>query len=361
MVIRTPLAVAFVWVLFALHSPVRAQSLPSQSATVRSTSLLEQAWSVDGVRGGVVGDLKTGLIYTATTSAEIVERDLTGAIRRRIALPPGPAMASVATLRLARVAGDKRPTLLAFGIWSQAVRAFDLDGRQLWSYPNAAEPGPIGIDDVNVVDLDGDGTDEVIIGFNGSTGVRVIDSKGQLVWQSTSIGNVWNVSGGDVLGDGRAQVITTSAQGLVHVFSSNGSERKDIHPAFYANMVRVGKTAEAAGAATIFAMGDVGGFTTIAALSGNGSARWSLQLPSSVQASVRGAWLARMKPWLAVGVRDGAVHVIDVERGTRIGSIEGQNPMLEVGWAENDGNGSPLLLVSGGGTLTAYRIIARTR
>ena len=36
-------------------------------------------------------------------------------------------------------------------------------------------------------------------------------------------------------------------------------------------------------------------------------------------------------------------------------------PRVEVGWSGSEPDGSPLLLVAGGGTLTAYRVVAGTR
>ena len=360
MIVRTRLTIPLVVMLLALHpaSP-GAQSPQAQPAPVLSSRLFELAWTLNGVKGGVAGDAKTGLIYAvASGGAEVIETDLAGTIRRRIPLPPSPGLRPIGILRLAHFAAQ--PTLLAFGVWTASVRAFALDGTELWSYPNPAEPST-GIDDVNVVDLDGDGTDEVIIGFNGSTGVHVIDSTGRLTWQSTSIGNVWFVSGGDVLGTGRAQVVTTSAAGGVHVFSDNGAERKDIRPTFYANMVRAGRIPETARTATIVAGGTLSEVTTLAALSGGGVMQWSLQLPTNHKSAVATAWLAPTKPWLAVSTRDGAVHVVDVLRGVIIGSMGSPEPRVEVGWSGSEPDGSPLLLVAGGGTLTAYRVVGVTK
>ena len=348
---RTAVLTFVVAASLALSS--QARSPQSQPSTAPPAEAL-QVWSLDA-GAGVAGDAKTGLIYAASRrGAEIIEIDLAGTLRRRIALRPT-AILSTASLRLAHFSGDTQPILLAFGTWSSNVQAFALDGTSLWSYPGPAEPGQ-GIDDVGVVDLN----DEVVIGFNGATGVRVIDSKGQLAWQSKSIGNVWHVAGGDVLGTGRGQVVTTSAKGMVHVFSANGAERTDIQPTFYADMVRTGMIPESAVTATVIAGGMVPNITALAAFSGSGVMQWSLQLPSP-EPGVRAAWLAPAKPWLAVHVRDGAVHVVDVERGVVISSLKNQGPHVEVGWSGSESDGSPLLLVSDGGQLRAYRIRATSR
>ena len=359
--IGTRRSAAFVLALFAMQSAlVRTHATDSQSGSDLSSSGLEQAWSLHTAGRGVAGDTKTGLIYAGVKRSQIVEIDSAGAIRRQMSLAASPIAPETHALRLAHFGGD-RPTLLAFGTASRSVGAFDLDGNQLWTYPAPTGPGYNGIDDVNVVDLDGDGIDEVIVGFNGSGGLRVIDSKGQLVWQSNAIRSVWGVAGGDVFANGSPQVIATSAGelgGLVHVFSRDGTQRVDIRPGFHAKLVRAGRIPGTAGAAAVFAMGTSRGVTTVAALSGSGSRHWVRRLPSRVFA----AWLAPRKPWLAIGGTEGAVFVLDTERGEMIGSVDlNVRVVVEVGWTAVDASGSPLLLTSGGGLLRAFRVTAKGR
>ena len=88
------------------------------------------------------------------------------------------------------------------------------DGTKLWE-----ETGGQGVDDVWAADLDGDGIDEVIVGYNGSTGLHVFSADGKRLWKRTDMGNVWHVTAGDLDGDGKPEVVTTSARGKVHVFS----------------------------------------------------------------------------------------------------------------------------------------------
>ena len=53
--------------------------------------------------------------------------------------------------------------------------------------------------------------------------------------------------------------------------------------------------------------------------------------------------------------------MVDVLRGVLLGSIVSPEPLVEVGWSGSEPDGSPLLLVAGDGTLTAYRVVAGTR
>lgn len=261
-----------------------------------------------------------------------------------------------AIVRLANLSRGGGKALLAFTAWSGELRAYDLDGKQLWSYAS-------GIDDVWASDLDGDGSDEVIVGYNGGIRLHVLDSKGQLLWKTTGIGNVWHVCAGNVWGEGSPQVVTTSAAGQVHVFSSDGKNRKDIDAGIYANMVRVAKLSEKDKAATVLVAGSVldgkpnPTSVMLTALTVLGAKKWSLALPAGIQPHVDSAYVAPGKPWLAVGMRGGQVHVVDIERGEIIASASDQGMTPEVGWVTSKDAGSPLLLVATGGSkLNAFRV-----
>ncbi len=306
---------------------------------------LEQAWSLEGAWTGVVSDGNKGVIYALDQGGKCVEVDLTGKKRREINIPPKEG----GFVRLANLSRDGGKALLTFTTWGGDLRAYDLDGKQLWSYPRVT-----GIDDVWASDLDGDGSDEVIVGYNGGTGLHVLDSQGQLLWKSTAIGNVWHVCAGNVWGEGAPQVVTTSAAGKVHVFGSDGKKRKDLDAGFYANMVRVGKLSEKDKAATVLVAGSslAGGANPqtaiLTALSGDGAKKWSLELPAGTEPHIDSAYVALDKSWLAVGMRGGQVHVVDIEKGAIIASVSDQGMTPEVGWATSKDAGSPLLLVATG-------------
>ncbi len=319
---------------------------------------MEQAWSLKGAWTGVVSDEKKGLIYSVGLGGKCVEVDLAGKKQREMNLPQN----SGAIVRLANLSRDGGKVLLAFTAWSGELRAYDLDGKQLWSYAS-------GIDDVWASDLDDDGSDEVIVGYNGGVGLHVLDSKGQLLWKTTGIGNVWHVCAGNVWGEGAPQVVTTSAAGQVHVFSSDGKNRKDIDAGIYANMVRVAKLSEKDKAAMIFVAGSAldgkPNPTTemLTALTVYGAKNWTLALPAGTPPHVDSAQVAPGKPWLALGMRGGKVHVVDIEKGEMIASVSEQGMTPEVGWATSKDSGAPLLLVAtglplatGGSKLNAFRL-----
>jgi hypothetical protein len=335
----------------AFHSVTAAQTPVARALTV--------AWSLEGRWIGVASDERGGVIY-AVGRDRSVEVDIAGQIRRETRLLRG--VGAGLKLRLARL---PHPTLLTFSTWGSQLRAHDLNGNHLWTYPRAT-----GIDDVWTSDLDGDQSDEVIVGYNGGTGVHVIDGKGQLRWASTAVGNVWHVSAGDVLGQGRPQIVTTGRGLRVHIFSGDGEERDVLTPGILgSHMVRVQKVSAEDNAATIFVAGrkatalppftspspprrwaELPPATVVAALSGDGARKWTLELPPS---DVTVADVAVTRPWLALGTRSGHVYVVDAVRGGILGVVEAPSA-AEVAWAGNP----PLLVVAAGAALNAFHVIA---
>ncbi|HEY1304773.1 MAG TPA: hypothetical protein VGF24_14520 [Vicinamibacterales bacterium] len=306
----------------------------AQTPVVRE---LAAAWLSPGHWSGVVGDEKDLVIY-AIGFARGAQMNTAGEIQQEFMLPPTGGR----TVRLARV---PHPILMIFTQWiTPGVDAYDISGRRLWSYPGG------GIDDVWAGDLDDDGSDEVVVGYNGGGGVHVVSGDGQLRWKSTAIGNVWHVAVGDVLGRGRPQVVTTSALGRVHIFNGDGDGRVDaVAPGVYASMVRVQKVSGGDDSATILVSGTdyLRMVSTVIALTGDGASRWRLELPGIVST----ANIASSRPWLALGTQDGKVYVVDAVGGKTLGQVSGQG-RPEVGWIGDP----PLLLVATGGSLNAFRV-----
>jgi len=322
---------------------------------------VEPAWSVEGRWSGVVGDEKSGAIYacgpdSSSIASTCVEFDLAGRKQREfsVARTLGPP-----TVRIAHLSRGGRAALLIFAHWHNDLRAYDVSGRLLWSYEGGG-----GVDDVWASDLNGDGADEVIVGYNGATGLHVLKSDGRLFWKSTDVGsgNAWHVSAGQVRGEVTPQVVSTSVDSrLVSVYSGDGTTRTSVVPGHQAFMVRVGKLSERDNAAAILVAGPGlgGNVSQLTALSAEGASRWSLELPAQVPSpvSVRSAYVAPGRPWLAVGMLGGQMHVVDLERGQIIASASDQGTRSpEVGWATGRDGGPPLLLVATGRALNAFRI-----
>ena len=200
----------------------------------------------------------------------------------------------------------------------------------------------------------GDQSDEVIVGYNGRTGMHVLNGSGRLLWESTSIAGVWHMAVGDVLGDATSQVVATAAGGLLHIFGGDGTRRLVLDPGFYAQMVRVSKRWPAEAPSTMLVAGSprdpvAGRSMSIAALSGKGAKSWRLDLPDDLIYSASAAAGGR---WLAFTTRSGRISVVDAVTGASMGQAQVQGPAT-VAWAATD-DGS-LLVVATGTSLIGFR------
>ena len=251
-------------------------------------------------------------------------------------------------LRAARLLADAPRGLLTFAPWGKEVRALDSTGVTLWTHP-----GGQGIDDVWPADLDGDGLDEVIVGYNGGTGLQVLDHEGKPRWSDTTIGNVWYVTAGEIEGGGRPEVITTSASGKVHIFDATGRKLRDLDAGLYGNMVRFAPAAESGKPGTIIVGGTSDEGEALAALAANGTPLWHLAL-SDGKGHIDAALVAPGKPWLAALLRDGRVVVVELGKGTIIAQSTGEASRGDIAWIET--KDAPLLVFTTATGLSAYRI-----
>jgi len=89
------------------------------------------------------------------------------------------------------------------GAW-QPVSLMDSKGRTLWSVDGPSTPNHM-----TAADLDGDGSLDFLIGFNGMGGVARLDARGRTVWTRPAT-NVWTVAVVDTDGDGAVEIMHCS-------------------------------------------------------------------------------------------------------------------------------------------------------
>ncbi len=317
-------------------------------AQAPKTEGLKALWSASGAYTSVATDAKGETIYALQRGGKCDILDSGGKTLRSFAL----GGTSQGILRVARRAGAG-DGLLGFQSWGPSVFAVKVDGTKVWE-----EKSGEGVDDVWAADLDGDGSDEAIVGYNGMTGLHVFSSEGKRLWKRSDIGNVWHVTAGDVDGDGKPEVITTSAQGKVHVFAAaDGKPVMQLNPGIYATMVRV-----AAGRAIAPAKGDlilVAGTKTpeqgvsIAALGADDKVQWTTAIAADVPSCDSMAVTPDGK-WAALGLRGGRVCVVDVTSGKIVASTGDQGRTPAVAWAAKPNGSGSLLLVATGTAVNAF-------
>lgn len=305
------------------------------------TEGLEECWSQPGSYTGLaVGPDQKTIIAVQRQTADMFSTS--GEKGGSVKLASGGRL-----VRCARLSGKDPGELLVFDVWAGDLVALSDKGDKLWS-PSRGQ----GIDDVWAADLDSDGKDEVIVGYNGGTGLHVFDSEGKQRWEKTSIGNVWHVTAGDLDGDGVLEVITTSAAGKVHVFDAKGEDVNTLDPGIYANMVRVFRLPGESGDFA-FVVGGGLGKVQMTALNGKGDSLWHADLPDSAKHCDSLA-IAPGATWAALGCRGGLVCVIDVRTGEMIGAVSHQGMTPQVAWVDSDGK--PLLVAATGSALNAWHI-----
>lgn len=317
----------------------------NQGAEELEAQNLQQTWAVERAVVAIAADDAHQTLFAADAAGRCWTFDPAGNQQESLRLADSPSV-----LRTAKLAPGEAVQLLSFSAWGPTVKALDTGGAALWAY----ELGQ-GVNDVWAYDVDDDGLSEVVIGYNGTTGLHVLDHTGELIWKNTQLGNVWHVSAGVIRADGPPVVVSTSAQGMVHVFSADGNRLDDLQTSCYASMVRI-VHGEPLAEPRIVVGGSGANGEVLLGIDAEGKEQWQVTLAGR-GGHIDSAQVAPGTPWIAVGMRGGAVHVVDVEQGEVVATAVGQGSVPQVAWLRPDEQSAPLLLVASGRQLTAFRIV----
>jgi peroxiredoxin len=161
--------------------------------------------------------------------------------------------------------------ILGYSNWGHQVTVVDTNGIKLWEYE-----AKMGVDGAHFGDLDGDNTDELIVGMNGSGGLVAVSCDGKQRWKVSNIGNVWNqavVTGRD---PENTLVFATEAGGTIRVYDSNGQTVRTLRPLrkYYAQM-----TASVIDANDNIQVVAIGADGTFAAFDPEGNIAWTTSSP----------------------------------------------------------------------------------
>lgn len=323
-----------------------ANATPDEvAANVPKLEGFEESWTIQGLYTGVSADGDEPTLYAIQAGGRCDVLDLAGKLARRIELDGAAIQTAV---RLARQ-GKGSKGLLSFSAWGATVLASTTDGKKMWE-----ETGGQGVNDVWPADLDGDGADEVIVGYNASTGLHVFSNAGKRLWQDTNRGNIWHVTSGDLDGDHKPEVICTSAEGKVHLFGADGKSSRTLDPKIYASMVKFAP-AKGPRPPAALAVGSAEMGESLVALKGDGQTLWTVDLPESQGICVSMA-VAPDGARAALGFRGGRVVVVDLADGKIVGRLGQQGKIPAVEWALPAGTTDPLLVVATGRQLNAFRL-----
>lgn len=217
------LVVGGFWWYRSVGSVTQTPSVPLATATSPETSFVKSIWSATlsgNVTGIAVGDVdgRGWKLVVADSAGRLTLLDEQGTFRG--------ALAGGHRFALGDLNGDGKSEAVCADMRT-GIRAVNEQNVTLWKYQLGFFEGP---DSVAVRDLSGDGRPETIIGYNGFTGLHVLDSRGRLKWKYTGIGNVWNVATGKVMGDGKVYVLATEASGQINVLDASGKVVAQFRP-----------------------------------------------------------------------------------------------------------------------------------
>lgn len=182
------------------------------------------AWTITlpGARGLCTGDWNGDgtsevLVTDDGKTLHIISAD--GSALAAVTLPEAPALIELGRHKTGG------PRLLGYSNWGKQVSVFDGSGKMLWSYPSKS-----GVDGAHWGDLDGDGTDELIVGMNGGGGLHAVSAEGKPLWKVTNLGNVWNQAVISATGTRESRVFATEAMGSIKVYDGGGKLLKTLRP-----------------------------------------------------------------------------------------------------------------------------------
>jgi outer membrane lipoprotein-sorting protein len=155
----------------------------------------------------------------------VVELDSSGAIagRHELGLPEG---GEIGFLRIGK-GRDGRRFFVGSRLFLPKFYVFDESWQLTTTYPEgpipANEDNP-AVGDIQVADVDGDGADDILVGYRGIHGVHLVARDGQRRWTNRAVFEVSRlaVAPGE---DGQTAMLVGSPEALTAVLDSQGKER----------------------------------------------------------------------------------------------------------------------------------------
>ena len=206
--------------------PVGPPALPDASPMLKPA--VRWTKNISGAQALCVGawenDGTVRVLVAAGSTLHVL--DLTGAETSSLPLPGRFARIEFGRNR------DGGPRLLGYSNWGSEVTVLDHSGKKSWSVST-----PSGVDGAHWGDLDGDGSDEMVVGMNGGGGLQALSKDGKKLW-SVELGNVWNQAVISATTNQPARVLATEAGGSVKVFDARGNLQNTLRPngGYYAQM-----------------------------------------------------------------------------------------------------------------------------
>jgi len=290
------------------------------------------------------------------TSVTQVGADGSVVATHQLKIPQGEVVSFLRT----GTAGDGKRYFAGSAPGIQQLHLFDENWDLLLSFPKDVQDAPhAGMADVQLADLNGDGTLELYAGYRGDVGVQGVSLEGERQWSNRSIAMVLGmvVTGSDQ--KNQRQLLCTCNRGSLVMLDAEGKNKGEV--ALPNRLLRFIAAADLegngqtqyCGLSTIALGADVAVGLTL-----QGKELWSYELPKGVhgrpiEAVVAGN-LSGSPPgqWL-LAAADGSIHILAAD-GNLIDQFNYGAALSGLAVAQL--NGRPVLLVAAQGGLEALQV-----
>ena len=258
------------------------------------------------------------------------------------------------------IGADGRRYTVAFLSTQQRCHLLDEDWKLLVSYPKDALDKPhSGIADVELGDLDGDGTLEIYVSYWGVVGVQGVSLEGRRLWANRSISNAIGMAIGAPDDKGRRNLYCTNNAGSLVVLDSQGERQGEIN--IPGRMLHWIVNADLQGDVQLSWSGLTApnlGENLAIGLSLDGEDLWNYALPSGIQPQPIEPIIPGKvtkdgsTQWIFPGP-DGSIHVVSSD-GNPLDKFN-SGVMLQ-GLAAVEIDGQPALIISSADGVEAWKV-----
>ena len=251
--------------------------------------------------------------------------------------------------------GEGNRTFLVSGVGWQQIYLYDKDWKMLFAFPD--EPHS-GIGDARFIVLKANATPSVLVGYWGGFGVQSGSLEGQRMWVNRYLDHVWNLSPGAVAKSGEQSIWCTSTRGTVHEIDAEGKSQREFAVAGQ-TMISLAPPDNVSRANRCGLGLSKPGHYEVVAFDKDGEVQWRDALPLGEYAGIppllKRAKLPEHEDALIAAGPDGSLHFV-ASSGELISQFNYGQHVADYAVAEN--SDGPILFVSAGNRLTAWRITA---
>ena len=148
----------------------------TSSLLLISNTYSEELWHLEkkiiGLTYADINQDKVKEIITIGPPGEMCAYNYDGTLSR--CLPVSPKISQIKTAQLNK---DPQLEIIGFTPLLSGIYALDSEGHTLWNFDVT------NINDIAPIDINQDGIDEIIVGYNGQEGIALLDSQGEVLWQ----------------------------------------------------------------------------------------------------------------------------------------------------------------------------------